>query len=120
MKELWIDAFLLSRLRRRLELLRGRLLRLRGARVGVRFGLGPGLVVEYPACLRAGDAVTLEGPGYLHCLSERGVRIGSNTSIARNVWLHCGGTPEQHDHGYDPEHAHGSDRTRGLQRRFRV
>jgi acetyltransferase-like isoleucine patch superfamily enzyme len=28
------------------------------------------------------------------------VRIGSHTSIARNVWLHCGGTPEDHEHGF--------------------
>jgi acetyltransferase-like isoleucine patch superfamily enzyme len=39
-------------------------------------------------------------PGYLHCLSQRGVRIGSHTSIARNVHLHCGGTPEDYAHGH--------------------
>ncbi len=91
---------ILMKWERRQELLRGWWLRQRGARAGVRFGVGPGLRVLYPECLSVGDDVTIEGPGYLHCLSERGVRIGSYTSIARNVHLHCGGEPGDYAHGY--------------------
>lgn len=88
------------KLQRRLELLRGWWQQRRGVKAGVRFGLGPGVRILFPRCLTVGDDVTIEGPGYLHCLSARGVRIGSHTSIARNVWLHCGGTPEDYAHGY--------------------
>jgi carbonic anhydrase/acetyltransferase-like protein (isoleucine patch superfamily) len=94
-KDVW-----LNKTYRRLELLRGRLARWRGAHAGARFGLGPGLVLLYPSAFYAGDDVTIEGPGYLHCLSGRGVRIGTGTSFARNLWLHCGGTFEDYDHGY--------------------
>jgi acetyltransferase-like isoleucine patch superfamily enzyme len=95
----WPDA-LDSRVRRRLELLRGWWLRRWGATGGRRFGLGPGVRVLYPRCLVVGDDVTICEHGYLHCLSARGVRIGSHTSIDRNLWLHCGGTPGDYDHGY--------------------
>jgi acetyltransferase-like isoleucine patch superfamily enzyme len=44
--------------------------------------------------------VTIEGPAYLHCLSARGVHIGSYTSIDRNLWLHCGGTLDDYGHGF--------------------
>lgn len=91
---------LLMKWERRQELLRGRWLRQRGASAGQRFGVGPNLRILYPECLVIGDDVTIEGPGYLHCLSQRGVRIGSHTSIARNLWLHCGGTPEDRAHGF--------------------
>ncbi len=94
-----INLFLMK-WERRQELLRGWWLQRRGARAGRRFGVGPGLRVLYPECLVVGDDVTIEGPGYLHCLSERGVRIGSHTSIARNIHLHCGGTPNDYAHGY--------------------
>lgn len=88
------------RIERRLQLLRGLLARWRGARAGVRFGLGRGVQVFYPAWLEVGDDVTIEDYGYVHCLSAGGVHIGSHTSIARNLWLCCGGTPDRHDHGY--------------------
>lgn len=91
---------LLMKWERRQELLRGRWLRQRGVSAGQRFGVGPNLRILYPECLVVGDDVTIEGPGYLHCLSQRGVRIGSHTSIARNLWLHCGGTAEEHAHGF--------------------
>jgi carbonic anhydrase/acetyltransferase-like protein (isoleucine patch superfamily) len=89
-----------ARLERRLQLARGRWAQWRGVRAGQRFGLGAGLRILFPGCLEVGDDVTIEGPGYLHCLSERGVRIGGHTSIARNVWLHCGGSLEDHAHGW--------------------
>lgn len=95
----WIDEIGM-RLARRQELLRGWWLRRRGATVGQRFGLGPGVRVHFPHCLVVGDDVTICENSYLHCLSARGVRIGSHTSIDRNLWLHCGGTPSDHDHGY--------------------
>jgi len=88
------------RLIRYQQLLRGHYVQARGAQVGVCFGLGRNVIIEYPECLHVGDHVTIEDYGYLHCLSERGVRVGSYTSIARNLWLHCGGTPEDHAHGY--------------------
>lgn len=89
-----------QRVERRLQLLRGQIAGLRGTRAGQRFGLGRGVRVFYPAWLEVGDDVTIEDYGYLHCLSAGGVRIGSYTSIARNLWLCCGGTPDNHDHGY--------------------
>jgi acetyltransferase-like isoleucine patch superfamily enzyme len=75
-------------------------MRRRGVRAGWRFGLGGGVRILYPRCLSVGDEVTIEGPAYLHCLSARGVRIGSHTSIARNLWLHCGGAADDYVHGY--------------------
>jgi acetyltransferase-like isoleucine patch superfamily enzyme len=93
-----INTFLMKTERRQ-ELLRGWWLERRGAVAGRRFGVGPGLRVLYPECLTVGDDVTIEGPGYLHCLSEAGVCIGSHTSIARNLHLHCGGEPNDCAHG---------------------
>jgi len=89
-----------QRIQRRLELLRGYLTRWRGARVGQRFGLGRSVRLGYPSCFTAGDDVTISDFAFLHCLSERGVRIGNHTSIDRNLWLHCGGTLVDHSHGY--------------------
>ena len=88
-----------ARIERRIQLARGRWASWRGARVGARFGLGRGVQMLYPSCFEAGDDVTIMNFGYLHCLSERGVRIGSYTSIDRNLWLHCGGLPDDYDHG---------------------
>lgn len=95
----WVNALALKA-RRRSELLRGLLWRWRGVRAGVRFGLGRGVRIVHPECLTVGGDVTIEDHCYLHCLSERGVRIGSHTSIDRNLWLHCGGTPDDHAHGW--------------------
>lgn len=89
-----------ARIERHLQLWRGSLARWRGVRAGVRFGLGAGVRILYPHCLIVGDDVTIEGPAYLHCLSERGVRIGSHASFGPNLWLHCGGTPEDCAHGH--------------------
>lgn len=88
------------RLLRYQELLRGWLLRLRGARAGMRFGVGRGTRVLYPSCLEVGDDVSLGEIGYLHCLSSRGVRIANHCSIDRNLWLHCGGRPGNMEHGF--------------------
>lgn len=89
-----------QRIERKLELLRGRYLAIRGARVGERFGLERGVRILYPSHLEAGADVTICEYSYLHCLSERGVRIGSGTSFDRNLWLHCGGTELDFSHGY--------------------
>jgi acetyltransferase-like isoleucine patch superfamily enzyme len=88
-----------ARMERRLQLWRGRLACWRGVQAGARFGLGPGVRIFYPRCLIVGDNVTIEGPAYLHCLSEYGVRIGSHSSIGPNLWLHCGGLPTDYAHG---------------------
>lgn len=77
---------------RKLELLRGRLLRLRGAQAGNNFGLGVGSRVLYPEHFVAHDNVTIGDYSYLNCLSRQGVKIGYQTSIDRNLWLSCGGT----------------------------
>jgi acetyltransferase-like isoleucine patch superfamily enzyme len=95
----WFDQWD-AHVERHLQLWRGNLARWRGVRAGIRFGVGPDARILFPRCLMVGDDVTIEGPGYLHCLSKRGVRIGSHSSIARNVWLHCGGTPADYDHGF--------------------
>lgn len=85
---------------RKLQLLRGQIARWRGARAGVRFGLGRAVRILFPRCLIVGDDVTIEEYGYLHCLSARGVRFGNRTSVGRNLWLHCGGTPDNYAHGW--------------------
>jgi len=85
---------------RKRELLRGNLICWRGARVGKRFGLGQGVRFCYVTCFTAGDDVKIGDFSYLHCLSERGVSIGTNTSIDRNLWLHCGGKENNLGHGY--------------------
>jgi acetyltransferase-like isoleucine patch superfamily enzyme len=95
----WLDE-VLGRANRKLELWRGHLVRCRGARAGVRFGLGRHVRIAYARCLRAGDDVSIEDHGFLHCLSARGVVIGNHTSLGRNLWLHCGGTPSDHAHGW--------------------
>lgn len=95
----WVDSLDKS-IERKLELLRGTLMRWRGAEVGRRFGLGPGVRLLYPACFRASDDVTIGEFSFLHCLAERGVRIGNNTSIDRNLWLHCGGNLDNYSHGF--------------------
>lgn len=82
------------RIARRMQLWRGQIARWRGAQVGQRFGLGLGVRLMYPTCFVAGDDVTIEDHGYLHCLSPRGVRFGSHTSVAPNLWLSCGRTPD--------------------------
>ena len=52
----------------------------------------------YPSCLEAGDDVSIMDYGYLNCLSACGVRIGSHTSIDRNLWLSCGVAPDSRGH----------------------
>jgi acetyltransferase-like isoleucine patch superfamily enzyme len=88
------------KLERRLQILRGQVMRMRGARAGMRFGIGQNVQIYYPSSLSAGDDVTILDSSYLHCLSVRGVQIGSHSSIDRNLWLHCGGTPKDFTHGF--------------------
>ena len=76
---------------RKLELIRGSLLRWRGAQVGVNFGLGRSTRFLYPSYFTAGADVTIGDFSYLDCLSKQGVKIGYHTSIDRNLWLSCGG-----------------------------
>jgi len=80
-----------NRIDRKLELFRGRLAWWRGAHIGHRFGLGRGVKLLHPTFFAAGDDVTIGEFSFLHCLAGGGVRIGSQTSIDRNLWLHCGG-----------------------------
>jgi acetyltransferase-like isoleucine patch superfamily enzyme len=91
---------------RKLQLLRGQIACRRGAHAGARFGLGRAVRILYPACFWAGDDVSIENYGYLHCLSVRGVRFGNHTSVGTNLWLACGLKPgnegcfEIGDHSY--------------------
>lgn len=89
-----------QKVERKLQLWRGQMARWRGAQAGARFGLGRQVRLLYPACFFAGDDVTIDDFGYLHCLSTRGVRIGAHSSIDRNAWLHCGGKPGDCEHGF--------------------
>ncbi len=95
----WMDQQR-NRLERYLQLVRGQVQRWRGVHAGARFGVGPRTTILYPHCLTVGDDVTIAGDSYLHCLSLRGVRIGSHTSVDRNLWLHCGGSPGGAGVGY--------------------
>lgn len=94
-----IDA-LADRIERRMQLVRGQWVRWRGARTGMRFGIGPGVRIRHPRCLSAGDDVTIAGLAFLDCLSERGVQIGSGCGFAPNLWLHCGGMLGRNGNGY--------------------
>ena len=89
---------------RKFELLRGRFVRWRGAKVGNNFGVGSGTRFLYPAFFCAGDDVTIGDYSYLDCISHKGVKFGNHTSIDRNLWLSCGGTGmgffEIGDHSY--------------------
>ena len=85
-----IEGLVIRRMRR-LQLLRGFLLRLCGAHISYRVGVGANVVVEYPRCLSIDHDVTILDRSYLHCLSHKGVRIGCHTSFQGGLWLHCGG-----------------------------
>jgi len=82
------------------ELARGKLLVMRGARAGRSFGVGRHVHVIGAYCLFIGDFVTIQGPGYLNCLSAKGVSIGDHSSIDCNLWLHCGGRVDKGAPGY--------------------
>jgi len=83
--------FLEIRVDRRAELFRGWLVKLRGAQVGVKFGVGKGTRFICPPKFSAGEKVTIGDYSFLDCVSTRGVKIGNNSSIDRNLWLSCGG-----------------------------
>lgn len=85
---------------RRLQLVRGQVARWRGVHAGERFGLGRGVRILYPGYLQVGDDVTIEDYGYLNCLSAGGVHLGSGTSIARNLSLHCGGATGEYSQSF--------------------
>lgn len=88
------------RIDRRLELFRGYLQKIHGAKVGKNFGIGPGTRIYAPFCLTVGDYVSIGDYSLLHCLSEAGVKMGCHTSIDRNLWLHCGGGSAPNGHGF--------------------
>lgn len=83
-----------NRIDRRMQLLLGRIMRWRGARVGVRFGMGRGVRLHYPAYFEAGDDVFIGDYAFLHCLCARGVRFGNHTNVSTNLWLSCGRDPK--------------------------
>jgi acetyltransferase-like isoleucine patch superfamily enzyme len=86
-----VDAFE-KKLNRKLEIYRGRLLSWRGGQVGINFGVGRSTYILHPGGFVAGDNVTIGDFSYINGQSARGVRIGNNCSIDRNLWLHCGET----------------------------
>jgi acetyltransferase-like isoleucine patch superfamily enzyme len=86
---------LYGRYDRRLQLLRGWVLRRRGASAGKRFGIGAGVQVWYPRYLEAGNDVTILNHAFMNCLSDGGVRIGDHTSFHVGFWLRCDENREQ-------------------------
>jgi acetyltransferase-like isoleucine patch superfamily enzyme len=81
-----------SMLTRKFDLLRGKLVYWRGGQVGRNFGVGRLTRILYPYRFVAGDDVTISELSYIYCQTAGGVKIGSNCSIDRNLWLHCGET----------------------------
>lgn len=79
-----------ERYHRRLQLLRGMILKLRGAKAAQRFGIGRHVQVWYPSCLTVGHDVTIFDGAYIRSMRPGSVRIGSNTSIHMGLWLDCG------------------------------
>jgi len=82
---------ILERYARRLQLLRGAMLKLRGTTAGERFGIGRHVQVWYPGCLAAGHDVTIFDGAYIRSVRPGTVCIGSNTDIHMGFWLDCGG-----------------------------
>jgi acetyltransferase-like isoleucine patch superfamily enzyme len=95
----WRDI-MANKIERKLQLLRGTILRMRGAKSGCRLGIGRCVRLCYPQCFTAGNDVSIGDYSFLDCLSERGVKFGGHTSIDRNLWLHCGGTSGDCRRGY--------------------
>jgi acetyltransferase-like isoleucine patch superfamily enzyme len=90
----WTEG-LFTRLDRRLQLIRGRIVQWRGATVDQRFGLGIGVQIWHPAHLTVGNDVTILNYAFLNCLSNGGVRIGDNTRFHVGFWLRCDENKEQ-------------------------
>lgn len=86
----WLDQ-IIERYVRRLQLLRGAVLRLRGATAGERFGVGRHVQVWYPSCLSVGHDVTIFDGAYIRSARPGTVCIGSKTNIHMGFWLDCGG-----------------------------
>lgn len=82
-----------ERYARRLQLLRGAILKLRGARAGERFGIGRHVQVWYPGCLSAGHDVTIFDGAYIRSARPSTVCIGNCTNIHMGFWLDCGADP---------------------------
>jgi acetyltransferase-like isoleucine patch superfamily enzyme len=80
---------------RRLQLLRGWLVKVRGAKAGERFGLGSGVQIQHPEFLTAGHDVTILDNAFLDCLSDGGVRIGDHTAFHTGFRLHCSHNRDQ-------------------------
>jgi acetyltransferase-like isoleucine patch superfamily enzyme len=76
---------------RKRQLLRGQVARWRGARAGIRFGLGRGVRLLCPTYFEAADDVLIRDYSYLHCQSEGGVWFGRHTIASQNFWLSCAG-----------------------------
>lgn len=87
----WVDR-ILERYARRLQLLRGAVLVLRGSMAGVRFGIGRNVQVSYPSCLCVGHNVTIFDGAYIRSVVPGSVQIGSHTDIHMGFWLDCGGS----------------------------
>jgi len=82
---------ILSRLERRSELLRGRILGWRGAKIGMNFSIGRSTrILLNPGSFAADDYVAIGDFSYIDCRTSQAVRIGKYSSIDRNLWLHCG------------------------------
>ncbi len=85
----WMES-LLVRYDRRLQLLRGQMLRWRGAQAGVRFGVGRHVQIWHPDCLAAGHDVTILDCAYIRSGHPGTVRVGNHTAFHVGFWLDCG------------------------------
>ena len=94
MKRTWLERFLVG-YDRRLQLLRGQMLQLRGATAGQRFGVGQGVQIWHPSYLTAGHDVTILNHAFMNCLSNGNVRIGDHTAFHVGFWLRCDENKEQ-------------------------
>ena len=78
----------------RLYVLRPFILKLFGAKVSLKFRIGPGVDIEMPWLLTAGDYVTLGPRARVYNLGP--VTLGNNVVISQDTYL-CGGTHDYRD-----------------------
>jgi acetyltransferase-like isoleucine patch superfamily enzyme len=88
-----IDGYC-ERCARQLQLMRGAILKLRGARAGERFGVGRHVQIWHPSCLSVGHDVTILDGAYIRSSRPDTVHIGSSTNIHMGFWLDCGGSQD--------------------------
>lgn len=82
------------------QLLRGWLLRYKGAKVGHQTLIGRGVKISGTKLLTVGEKVVLWPGSHVNCWSEGGVTIGNYTTFHIGLWLDCGSTPNNIEPGF--------------------